>query len=374
MTLGDSGQLSLDFLVGISIFAIALILASTLISGLLIGLQAKQIDLDAVAYRTSVILVEDPGEPSTFASSLRIQEENQWEFIGHDQRDKVKRFGLSNYKSTPRILSEQKILSFFNKAPYPRANFQDLSEYRDRLIGGNYPYHFNISLKIENNNPLYCGEPFWQNSKYGYIKRIFLVKKQSVVGATVDMQNFVGSPPATTYQFIVSLPYNRLYDMRRSPQYWIEPTKEDITINLVKCEFIRNPDLPPDENIRIENIYMTFEGIYINGTRLSNYPLPYRDFYASIDGNTPVKFNYSHGVPDGPLNVMDSIKITFPAGYFIPPSAFADLTLIQMNVIFTFTPDSVNIDSLNNIYSFEPNSPGFSQPSLQYGVLEVRIW
>ena len=59
----DSGNLSIDFLVGFTIFLIAFIWVVSMIPGLLIGLQAYTIDYDAVAYRTGVILVEDPGEP-----------------------------------------------------------------------------------------------------------------------------------------------------------------------------------------------------------------------------------------------------------------------------------------------------------------------
>jgi len=58
----DSGQISIDFLVGFTIFIIGFIFVITLMSGLLVGLQSKTIDYDAVAYRTGVILVEDlPG-------------------------------------------------------------------------------------------------------------------------------------------------------------------------------------------------------------------------------------------------------------------------------------------------------------------------
>ncbi len=60
----DSGNLSIDFLVGFTIFIIAFIWVVSMIPGLLIGLQSYTIDYDAVAYRTGVILVEDPGEPA----------------------------------------------------------------------------------------------------------------------------------------------------------------------------------------------------------------------------------------------------------------------------------------------------------------------
>ena len=59
----DTANLSIDFLAGFTIFMIGFIYVATLIPGLLLGLQSSTIDYDAVAYRTGVILVEDPGFP-----------------------------------------------------------------------------------------------------------------------------------------------------------------------------------------------------------------------------------------------------------------------------------------------------------------------
>ena len=53
-------MLSLDFLAGFTIFLLALIMVVSMVPGLLAGLESSGIDYDAVAYRTGVILVEDP--------------------------------------------------------------------------------------------------------------------------------------------------------------------------------------------------------------------------------------------------------------------------------------------------------------------------
>jgi len=58
--LDDSGQLSIDFIVGFAIFMAAFIMVITLSSGLLVGLQSRHVDYDAVAYRAGVILSERP--------------------------------------------------------------------------------------------------------------------------------------------------------------------------------------------------------------------------------------------------------------------------------------------------------------------------
>jgi hypothetical protein len=101
----DSGNLSIDFLVGFTIFLLAFIWVISMIPGLLINLQGFTIDYDAVAYRTGVILAEDPGEPSLPTS------QTPWESLLSNQG--VVRFGLAISKDTPNILSQRKVDRFF---------------------------------------------------------------------------------------------------------------------------------------------------------------------------------------------------------------------------------------------------------------------
>jgi hypothetical protein len=126
---GDSGNLSIDFLVGFTIFILAFIWVVSMIPGLLINLQGYTIDYDAVAYRTGVILAEDPGEPPIPA----------WEKA--PTPNDVVRFGLSISKDTPNILSEEKVNQFFCTSVF---SYPD--DYHERVIFGDYPYRFNISL------------------------------------------------------------------------------------------------------------------------------------------------------------------------------------------------------------------------------------
>ena len=75
----DSGIMSIDFLVGFTIFLITFIWVATLIPGLFIGLQSHTIDYDAVAYRAGVILVEDPGAVGPLVTYDRSGEKvNTW--------------------------------------------------------------------------------------------------------------------------------------------------------------------------------------------------------------------------------------------------------------------------------------------------------
>lgn len=361
--INETAQLSLDFLAGISIFVTTLVIATTMISGLLIGLQTKHIDYDAVAYRTGVILAEDPGEPNTQFNYLTITEADQWEFIGIDQKDKVRRFGLILYKSTPRVLARQKITSFYNRERFP-----DISEYRERIIAGDYPYNFNISLRIPETGETYTlGDPYTPNSTYGYIRRIVLVKSQTM--AKVDMNNFYSSQPDTG-NFFVNITYTQLFNQSRGPHYWIEPPKEDISINLLNISSIRNQSSATD--VKLNNINMTFDGRLLDGTLRYGVDFPYRDFVAKID-DIDHTFVWN-GTAGSPLDVTQSVNITFPAGYFIPSSAYANVTLIRMTIRYEFDPDTVNLSSSNNYYEYMPGSNGFTPPSLVPAVLEVRVW
>ncbi len=359
--LDDSGQLSIDFIAGFTIFMITLILAITMTSGLLVGLQSKKIDYDAVAYRTGVILVEDPGEPNTPINYITITEKDEWERIGYDQRSQVKRFGLTAYKSTPRVLSEQKILGFYN-----RTMWQDLSEYESRIIFSNYPYHFNITLKILNESvPYMVGIPYSENSQYGYIRRVVLVKTPGGGGADVDVFNSYNITPDTG-MFNVSLNYNKTLDPILGPTYWIEPPKEDISINLTNITSIKNGSYAGPMMLNAVRI-VYYGRLLSGGTASGNLPL---DVHTTIDG-TPRVYSY---IGTSPYPVNNLINVSFPAGFFIPPSAYADIQLIQMDINFRFDRGTVNLSNERNAYPYLPDQTGFTPPSLKPGILEVRVW
>jgi hypothetical protein len=353
--LDDSGQLSIDFYIGLSIFLIALIIASTMISGLLVGLQSKTIDYDAVAYRTGVILAEDPGEPNTVFNYITFNETDQWEFIGTDQKDQVRRFGLTLYKSTPRTLGEQKIISFNNSTRYVYP-----ADYRERLIFGTMPYHFNITMKGIDDGKTYIsvGDPYGENSSYGYIRRVVLVKTPS--SAVVDMSKYYNDTAPGDGKFKVELNYQDLMNSDRAPQYWIEPLKENITISLKNINpGIKKQSMTPALNaIQIEYYLPLTTGEETSGV----FPIYPNEIPASIS-SFPAFFDNS-----------EYINITFPAGYFIPLSIGADVKRIRMNVTYEFDPNTVSLSKNNNIYQYGSTDQEFHPPSLKPAVMEVRIW
>ena len=113
--------------------------------------------------------------------------------------------------------------------------------------------------------------------------------------------------------------------------------------------------------IRIE-----FEGKTLQGNNASGI-LPL-DVTALIGGN-PHTFPY---IGVNPVNVTSgqNINITFPSQIFIPPSAYANIQLIEMHIRYEFDPDTVNITQSAN-YTYQD---GRNCPVLKPGILEVRVW
>ena len=186
---------------------------------LLIGLQAYTVDYDAVAYRTSVILVEDPGEP---ALPLAVQ---PWEYL-NDPRDVV-RFGLAISRDTPNILSQDKVNRFFCSTA-----FSYPVDYQNKTIFGNYPYMFNISLlDVTRNTTLTVGDAMSPNSSYGTIRRLVKIKGSS--NATINSTHYIRGENETHHEFTILFNNTELLDDQvRDPVYQIDPAKENIVINI----------------------------------------------------------------------------------------------------------------------------------------------
>ena len=183
---------------------LAFIFVATMTSGLLVSLQSKTIDYDAVAYRTSVVLVEDPGEPSNWQTIL---------LNSTAERDKVKRLGLAVERGYPGILKNNKIEKFFSPGTPPGCSSTDTlcypEDYKDKLLIGDFPYRYNISLKRLNSPsvPETVGGDIPLNSNYGYIKRI--VKIQEPGSDAVIIANTSGNKKIITIIFDFSELYNR---------------------------------------------------------------------------------------------------------------------------------------------------------------------
>src|SRR5674476_466316 len=183
----DYGNLSIDFLVGFTFFILSFIWVVTMIPGLLIGLQSYSIDYDAVAYRTGVILVEDPGWPAS----------PPWESYNDLQKFNVTRFGLALSRDTPNILSEDKVNRFFciTAFNYP-------ADYHQRAIFGDFPYSFKISLRdLDESRTRTVGERVPPG--YGSIRRVVKIKGGS--NATINAPSYINIDNADMHVFSIEI-------------------------------------------------------------------------------------------------------------------------------------------------------------------------
>ncbi|HNX18076.1 MAG TPA: hypothetical protein PKM50_07095 [Methanoregula sp.] len=352
----DAGNLSIDFLAGFTIFMIALIYVATLIPGLFIGLESQTIDYDAVAYRTGVILAEDPGMPDNPA----------WETFPDERRDEVLRFGLAISKDHPNILMPQKVDRFF-------CSTWSYDDYRSRAVFGDYPYKYNISLKVE-------GEPVIRSTGeekpdgYGYIRRVVKVKGTS--NATIDHEkvskyDYISHDNVTNDVFSIHINCTELLhnETIKNPVYQINPLKDQIMINITDLDQMGNTSI---------NTSLTDITIYRIKPISSNSPLrlaPIRTF------DTPYIDSETSSVSGLPVKVTKNITMIFPPGFF---SDFADDTT-QLYVFLNFTHDSWKQNYLNNTWNEGPwnvsksfeydyNPVNVTQPELKDGVLEVAVW
>ena len=135
----DQAQIKLDFLFGVAIFLVAFLYVFTCVSGLFVPYQASAVDLSAVVYKTSTMLVEDPGW-YIFSSNVTEVGDQAWETANQSQ---LARIGLADDKTEPNILSINKINALNCISSY------DLM--RDKIgLNGSNTYNFSMFLAMNN--------------------------------------------------------------------------------------------------------------------------------------------------------------------------------------------------------------------------------
>lgn len=169
----DKGQVSIDFLIAISIFIIGLVLLISQVPMLFTSLQTVSTDIQPVAYRTSMILAEDGGiyeSGGVIESNWEDPTGNDWNYTQNrdsipDYNESVKRIGLavsapgwsSSEDVIPNNLSVEKI-----KALQEWGNdTANKSEIRNKLglkvtyDGNPLNYGYNISLRNFTDKPIF---------------------------------------------------------------------------------------------------------------------------------------------------------------------------------------------------------------------------
>ncbi|MFA4826057.1 MAG: hypothetical protein WC593_12970 [Methanoregula sp.] len=361
----DSGIISIDFLAGFTIFLIAFIWVATMIPGLFIGIQSPTIDYDAVAYRTGVILAEDPG-----AVGPLVTGNQPWE-IQNDKRD-VARFGLAVSKETPRILDEKKVNRFFclTAFSYPE-------DYQKRVIFGDYPYQFNISLRaVGEDTPRFVGDVVPDNYPYGYIRRDVKIKGSSntTIGEKlIEAHGYKNTENVTKNEFRIVINSSHLLtgnvgeidDPNGDIMYRINPTGDRIVINITDLDKTRNtvahPTMPK----------VNLSGVKFYQTHTGDSNLYVFSPVAAFENYTYV--NWSAVAVKPPVNITDSnLSMVFEPGFFSSTDKYG---AIYINLTFELDPPQQYLNNTRTRpfdYNYYPAN--VTQPVLTDAVMEVAVW
>jgi len=357
----DSGNLSIDFLVGFTIFMLAFIWVASMVPGMLIGLQSRTIDYDAVAYRTGVILVEDPGWPAAPA----------WESYPDGQKDQIIRFGLAVSKDSPNILSEDKLNRFFcSTFSYP-------DDYHSRAIFGDYNYFFNISVLDEERNQMRSVGDVLPDG-YGYIRRAVKIKglSNTTIGQSqIEKHHYNNTENVSTHEFSVVINNTKLLGEVGDPSYQIDPARDTIIINITDLRSTIK-EFPTASPKIVRNgagrVSITLDSIKVYrwdaGTLslVRTYDKPY------IDGRNTPDTPPIGGIEDNVSLIID------PRVFDIMKAGYSQ---VYINYTFTVNPDCTFLNNTNNLlanpqgsFSYDYFPENVTQPRLRDGVVEVAVW
>ena len=263
----ERGQIAVDFLLGISLFLIALMFIVQFIPGLFIPSSANEGSLDHTAYRTATVLAEDPGWWGNTTTSNTDWEQNT---------ANVKRIGLaadddssSKLTNSPNLISKNKTIAMMQISENVLA--EKLGLY-DNVNDALFYYGYNISITknitdsapmVLENVPLARGSIIPADRDVIKIVRIVLIETGRAAYYDTDELTTPYPAPSNVTSLSVAGPKN-----------------EDVTVVLSKFNITgTNPKL---------------ESIKLNGTALT----PSADFnaYKRINGT------YS------PINLSESLK------------------------------------------------------------------
>ena len=365
----DAGYLSIDFLAGFTIFLLAFIWVATLIPGLFINVRGTAIDFDAVAYRTGVILVEDPG--------WQIDGTSIWEGVPDSQvPEEVTRIGWAIDRDYPGILSAVKINRTFcaTAFSYP-------STYQSKVIFGDRPYSFNISV-LTNGTFYQSLGPVRPDSGYGYIRRVAKVKEMS--NATIDAFFNVSADNSTQHVFSPEMNITDLLDTEPNLAYQINPRTESTMINITNISslYILNNKFHPVGDLKhVQQIRL----IDVNITRLNpSEPLvaiPPFGHEVYVDGSSTTVIPTMSGSPPG-VNVSNSVSIMFNSTYFGQPGMTTTASRVFVNYTFGLYNSSgtlvsgrcINSTFGNTVFKYYYGSRWLNEPRLDPAIVEVAVW
>jgi hypothetical protein len=393
----DSGNLSIDFLAGFTIFIIAFIWVVSLVPGLLIDLQGYTIDYDAVAYRTGVILVEDPGVTGPTTGQVP-----SWEVHEGD----VARFGLAVSRADPNILAYDKVNRFFDNTEF---TYPD--DYQNKAVFGTY--RFNVSLHYLDTaepeksvgspvNPLTGDDSFG----FGYIRRF--VKVKTVPAITINGNTYSdlveegyinGDKYNATRKHLVTVVLNNTeltseISRVRDPAYQVIPGRDSFYINFTNLKDALWSNTSP-ERIKLDNcfdiklkkdsIYIsdgTPPNIYINTIIIKNndgsdeHPVTLSVTPETVsDKSVSIPWNTASAGRD--LIDWESQKITVNVNFALEPKLpqCAECPLADEKFCYGSRFLNTTVVSLgDNPFNFNYTASRVTQPELKDAMLEVAVW
>jgi hypothetical protein len=326
----------------------ALIMVVSMVPGLLAGLESSGIDYDAVAYRTGVILVEDPGWPVY----------PPWEMNDEAHKDEIERIGLAVSKETPNILLSTKVDAFFNDS------FFTPDDYRSKAIFGDIPYSYNISLR-SGSDLKQVGDPLPPG--YGYIRRVVKIKEPgvAVINGTFAPQY---TSLSSNQEFTVRLDFAQLLDPSVGAAYRIDPRTEPVNVTITGFLSYLNTT-EPSTNATLQTVTFWKKDPTRPIPQFTKIPFSYSTvdpnlYTLHIDG-TPTLHSLSPGVP-----VESNISLV------LKPAATSRFTLDQNSILdirFNFEDADYPHTNITGIHNYDYNVTNVTLPALKTGVLEVAI-
>ncbi len=273
----DNGQISVDFLVGISLFLITLTFTVQFIPGLFTSVSSGDESIGFIAYRTASILTEDSGwwGNGTDSGSNWEAHINDTMRIGMAADDDVN----TRLTNTPNILNRSKVINL--NALSEDTLVTKLGLYDD-INGAHMNYGYNISI-TSNGNPLIINNTSTVVGQITPTNTDVLVTNRFILVEMGNVAQFNATEITTTL-----------------------PTPSNMTlINITGTQI-------EDVDIRITNFNITgpnpqFLNAILDGTIL-NISADY-DAYIKEDGG-------EYSVYSDPLNSTDTLKLVFDQDLF----------------------------------------------------------
>ncbi|MBR6447536.1 MAG: hypothetical protein IKS74_03575 [Methanomicrobium sp.] len=367
----ESGLISLDFIAGFTVFLLALIIVISMLPGVFVNIHSPPVNYDIAAYRTGVLLAEDPGLSSDGATS----EGTAWEQVPAADVGRILRLGLAVSKETPNVLLPEKIERFFNVPAYLNLT---ADQYRGMLVFEEYPVNFNISFKEDGGETLSVGDRV-PGGEYGFSKRYVKVKNAAELRVPAENLTISGvdvNLPEGADEFIYrnttsfTLSYANLSDRSVSPAYRIDPRTGRTIIKIAGIDTV----LGAQEGISsaaIESVRLFRDGAEVaipHGGNAPNKPYkPYGVPYVCVVDGVTVENGSEIPVKDaGTLEF-----ILYPdESYFPNPDSMLEI-LFDMKYT-CISGGTYRFIQGETDYGYD--SPYLVCPYLTDGVLEVCIW